>query len=63
MSLQDDLAYTAVTTAAHALAADLPEIPVERLERAAEHALAAAGPLLDGSEYTRITAGTENQPR
>lgn len=63
MSLRDDLDYTAVTAAMHALAADLPEIPAERLERAAEHAVGAARPFLDGTEDARITAGANQQPR
>ncbi|WP_281898090.1 hypothetical protein [Phytohabitans aurantiacus] len=62
MSLRDDLDYTAVTAAAHSLAADLPEIPTDRLERAAAHAVAAARLFLDGTEYARITADADDQP-
>jgi hypothetical protein len=61
MSLRDDLDYTAVTAAVHALAADLPEISAGRLERAAAHAVAAVRPYLDGIEYTRITADADHR--
>jgi hypothetical protein len=63
MSLQDDLDHTAVTAATHALAADLPEIPAERLERAAANAVAAARPFVNGTEYAKITANADNQPQ
>lgn len=66
MSLQDDLDYTAVTAAALALAAHLPEIAAVRLEPAAAAAVEAARPFLDGTELARClgseTGGQQARP-
>lgn len=50
MSLADDLALTAVTAAARALAPFFPDVSTERLQGAAEAAARAARPFLDGTE-------------
>jgi hypothetical protein len=55
MSLEDDVRFTAVTAASHALAPFFPDVSSERLVRAAEAAVAAAAPFLDGSEHARVT--------
>jgi hypothetical protein len=54
MSLTDDLRTTAVTAASHALAPFFPDVSPERLVRAAEAAVDAATPFLDGSELQRL---------
>jgi hypothetical protein len=54
MSLQRDLDHAAVTVAALALTARLPDIGQARLLPAAEAAIAAARPFLDGTEHARI---------
>lgn len=55
MSLADDLTLTAVTAATHALAAHFPDVSTERLQQAAEAAVRAARPFVDGTEPRKLS--------
>ncbi|MEH1124841.1 hypothetical protein [Micromonospora sp. CPCC 206061] len=56
MTLEDDLDQAAVTVVVLSLAANLPDVAQDRLESAAEAAVAAVRPFLDGTERSRIAA-------
>lgn len=55
MTLADDVALAAVTAAEHALARHFPEATADRLQEAAEAAVDAARPFLDGTEPRRLS--------
>lgn len=54
MTLADDLHATAVTAAAAGIASVLPRVPRDDVLRAAEAAVDAAAPFLDGTELRRV---------
>lgn len=58
MSLETDLAVTAVAAVERAIAARLPHVPAETLQGATEAAVAAAAPFLDGTERQRVLEAT-----
>jgi hypothetical protein len=60
MSLDTDLAHTAVTIATLTLTAHLPNAPATVLEAAAVDMLAAVRPYLDGTERRRVTTTGSN---
>lgn len=54
MSLETDLLVTAVAAVERAIAGRLPHVPTETLQGAAEDAVDAARPFLDGAERRRV---------
>jgi hypothetical protein len=63
MSLTDDLRTTAATAATHALARFFPDATAGRLQEAAEAAVDAAAPFLDGPELARVTEADSDTVR
>lgn len=62
MTLADDLHTTAVAAVERALADALPDVPPDRLTAAADAAVAAAAPFLDGTELERVNAEAHADP-